>query len=222
MFRSKKRNLIFPQTEHSRLAGMIASLWGNDLFDRPAFHFESFVTGVILHDHGHGYFDTHEIGAMTSDERLASMELLVEHCLDDPLLDTVAKFHILRLLQLQPGPGWQSLILDCEQQISTGIDKTGISHKQFEWANQITWVCDTLSFDFCFEVATHSSLILAPQQDSRDTMYLEYKIDGSGCITLDPWPLSQDGFENFILGYEADQYPRVLKPVVVPFILRRK
>ena len=56
MFRSKTQNLIFPQAEHSRLAGTIANLWGNDDFDRPNFNFKSFVTGVTLHDVGYGYF----------------------------------------------------------------------------------------------------------------------------------------------------------------------
>ena len=100
MFRSKARNLIIPQTEHGRLAGAIATLWGNDVFDKPAFSFASFVAGVALHDQGHGYFDMDDLGALGPEEAVGSMRRLVDYHLDDPIADTVAKFHILRLLHL--------------------------------------------------------------------------------------------------------------------------
>jgi len=50
MFRSTKREALFPQSEHARLAGAIALAWGNEQFHRPALPFASFVAGVTLHD----------------------------------------------------------------------------------------------------------------------------------------------------------------------------
>src|SRR5207249_1188152 len=64
MFRSQRRDVVFPQAEHAELAGDLALAWGNDEFDRPALPFDSFVRGVALHDRGYGELDTDEIGVV--------------------------------------------------------------------------------------------------------------------------------------------------------------
>ena len=50
MFKSKVRPINVPQYEHGRLSGAFALLWGNEVFDRPEFNFDSFVQGVALHE----------------------------------------------------------------------------------------------------------------------------------------------------------------------------
>lgn len=220
MFKSKIRNLIFPQMEHSRLAGTIAALWGNDQFDRPAFHFGSFVAGVTFHDHGHGYFDLDAIGSMTPAEELASMRKLVEHRLADPIIDTVANFHILRLLHLTEVT--YPLIEACEQQIAAGIEATGISRDQYEWANRITWLCDKISFDFCFEEPVRAETEVSPRKNQAETILVSYEIDGQGHIIIEPWPLRVETYEGFIFGYEAEGYPAELKPVMVHYVLSQR
>lgn len=62
MFKSKIRSIIIPQYEHGRLAGTVASLWGNDDFARPVIDFASFVQGVALHDWHYGPIDNLPIG----------------------------------------------------------------------------------------------------------------------------------------------------------------
>lgn len=220
MFRSKTRNLIIPQMEHSRLAGTIAGLWGNDNFDKPAFSFASFVTGVTLHDHGHGYFDMDEIGATEPEEALDSMKRLVNHRLDDPVAETVANFHILRLLPLEEA--WHPLIDECKRQIIAGIEATQISRDRYEWANRITWLCDSISFDFSFEEPVQAEIEVSPRKNQDDTIIVRYEIDGQGKIVIDPWPLRGDGYEGLILGYEADVYPAKLKPVRVEYVLSKR
>ena len=77
MFKSKTRSIIIPQSEHGRLSGILASLWGNESFDRPAFNFAAFVEGVILHDWNYGLIDTlsimeadeEEWGVLSTDDR---------------------------------------------------------------------------------------------------------------------------------------------------------
>lgn len=220
MFRSKVRNLIIPQMEHSRLAGTIAALWGNDQFDRPPFHFDSFVAGVTFHDHGHGYFDLDEIGGMAPVEELASMRRLVEHRLDDPIADTVADFHILRLLYLNKV--WPPLIEACERQIAAGIEATGISRDQYEWANRITWLCDNISFDLCFEEPVQAEIEVSPRKNQAETVLISYEIDRQGHIIIEPWPLRVETYEGFILGYETAVYPAELKPVMVHYVLSQR
>lgn len=220
MFRSKIRNLIIPQMEHSRLAGTIAALWGNDNFDKPTFSFASFVAGVTLHDHGHGYFDMDDIGAMSPEEELGPMSRLVNHRFDDPIIDTVANFHILRLLHLDEA--WHHLIEECERQVAAGIAETKISRERYEWANGITWVCDNVSFDFCFEEPRQAKIEVSPRTDGDDTVTVSYHIERQGKIVIDPWPLKVDSYEGFILGYEADGYPDKLKPVMVHYLLSKR
>ena len=62
MFRSSRRDVVFPQAEHARLAGAIALAWGNERFARPALPFDAFVRGVTLHDRGYGQLDADGMG----------------------------------------------------------------------------------------------------------------------------------------------------------------
>jgi hypothetical protein len=216
MFRSKTRQLIFPQSEHARLAGAIALLWGNDTFAKPALPFASFVAGVTLHDHGHGYFDLNEIGGMEPAESLASTQRLVNHHLDDPIADTVAHFHALRLLQ---GGAWPQLIGDCERKIADGIKNTQISRDQYLWADKITELCDSIAFVFCFDQPSNGALEVSPRQGANETVTIRFTIDQQGKIVIEPWPLRVDGYEGFIFAYAADGYPTQLKPMLVDYML---
>jgi hypothetical protein len=54
MFISKQRPIAIPQWEHQKLAGTLALLWGNAEFERPLVPFESFLTGIGLHDRAYG------------------------------------------------------------------------------------------------------------------------------------------------------------------------
>ena len=149
------------------------------------------------------------------------MKRLVHHRLDDPVAETVANFHILRLLHLQEA--WHPLINECERQITIGIEETQISREHYVWVNRITWLCDKVSFDFCFEEPVQAEIEVSPRQDQDDTVNVTYEIDGQGGkIVIDPWPLKEGSYEGFILGYEADVYPDKLKPVMVYYMLSKR
>lgn len=217
MFRSKTQNLIFPQAEHSRLAGAIANLWGNDDFDRPNFNFKSFVTGVTLHDVGYGYFDSHGIGEMNSAARLAVTRQLVESRLDDAIAQTVMHFHVLRLLGNDVTG--QPLRVACEQKIELGISKTGISRRDYLWADRITNLCDKISFEFCFDKPSQGSIAVYPKQESRDAVTVNFEIRAQGEIKVSPWPFGVYSYEGFTLAYEADGYPESLTPTLIGYRL---
>jgi len=57
MFKSKRRPIVTPQSEHLKLVGTLAMFWGNDDFDLPPIERESMVLGMGTHDRGYGYLD---------------------------------------------------------------------------------------------------------------------------------------------------------------------
>lgn len=217
MFRSKTREVIVPQSEHAQLAGIIALLWGNDEFDLPDFNFDSFVMGVALHDFGHGYLDTHELGAMDDDLSYKVDSSLVNVKLPNPIADAVAHFHILRLFRNYSH--WPDLIDICEERILNDIKLSGISKKKFIWADRITEFCDVLSFDFCFDKPKDLICEVSPKRANIKTVSVRFKFDGDETVYIDPWPLKVDGYQGYILGYASNNYPNDLEPIIRKYVL---
>ena len=71
MFRSKQRRIAIPQWEHHKLAGTLALLWGNAEFERAQVPFESFLSGIGLHDRAYEPLDNLPIGELPEQEWLA-------------------------------------------------------------------------------------------------------------------------------------------------------
>jgi hypothetical protein len=61
MFKSKRRSVVTPQSEHLKLVGTLAMLWGNDAFDAPPVERVSMISGMGSHDRGYGFIDNHPI-----------------------------------------------------------------------------------------------------------------------------------------------------------------
>ena len=91
--------MIIPQYEHGRLAGTLASLWGNENFDKPKMDFDAFVKGVTLHDWHYGRVDNVEIGQASDAKWLSMVQRGVALSFDDPITEIVVKKHIARLLR---------------------------------------------------------------------------------------------------------------------------
>lgn len=215
MFRSKSRKLIFPQSEHLRLAGALALHWGNEHFDRPALPFDSFVMGAALHDWGHGFFDTNEIGVMDEPARVRSMTNLVHAQLSDPIAETVMLHHVKRLM------GSDSLYNELRpillQRIDDNLAQTGLERAPFEWADRITDLTDMISFDFCFDSPFQRTISVYAKLTDAEQTPVTYEIVGDGRITLDPWPLRVDSLSCYMLAYGSDGYPDERVPLVVPY-----
>ena len=62
MFKSKKRAITIPQSEHARLAGYLAYHWGNADVAPPPLDRVAFASGVTNHDRGYGHLDSMAIG----------------------------------------------------------------------------------------------------------------------------------------------------------------
>ena len=84
MFLSRTRPVIITQHEHSRLAGICASFWGNESFDRPDLDSTAFVRAVTLHDWQYGLLDNLPIMGAPAVDWLDITRRGVEYRFDNP------------------------------------------------------------------------------------------------------------------------------------------
>ncbi|MCA9911303.1 MAG: DUF3891 family protein, partial [Anaerolineae bacterium] len=168
MFKSQKRPIVVPQAEHARFAGILASLWGNADFDRPALDFQSFIKGVTFHDRGYGQLDYYPLGEVDRETWLSIQRRGILLSADDAISNVVSLLHIKRLLQnsgtAQPT---DDLVALADEQIAASIGKSGLAREAFEWADKITQWCDDVAFDFSFEANVHRSPQVYARTDSQ-------------------------------------------------------
>jgi hypothetical protein len=211
MFRSRRRDVVFPQAEHARLAGALALAWGNERFARPALPFDAFVRGVTLHDRGYGQLDADGIGEVAPDRWIAIQQAGFAPRGDEPVVDLVVALHVHRLVA--GGDAGMAAALPALHR-AAGIDEGDAAE-----ADRITDLCDRIAFDFCVEVPATGRVAVAPARGA-DPVAIDYTVDGRGEITLAPWPLGSPHVGGIILGFAAAGYPEALEPVVVPFAVR--
>jgi hypothetical protein len=220
MFRSVRREVVFPQAEHARLAGSLAIAWGNERFARPALlPFDSFVRGVTLHDRGYGLLDQDEIGRMDP-VRWAEIQLAGFRAQSgDPVVDLIAGLHVRRLARNFASDPAQAAAAEMERALPDMISAAGVSERDAMEADAVTDLCDRIAFDFCFEQPGEGSVAVVPAAGAAHVP-IAYGVDGEGGITLDPWPLGVPELPGLIFGFDAAQYPVMLSPVVTPFHAR--
>lgn len=217
MFRSKIRPIVIPQYEHSRLAGTLAQHWGNDQFDRPAMNFASFVAGVALHDWHYGFGDNLPIDGADEKEWIAMTRRGLALRLPDPISDIVAKLHLRRLCSYNRTAERVALMAEFDEVVRARLPETEHSRAEFEWADKITRFCDNIAFHFSFEAERELTANVCMQAgDERETA-VTYHIQPKGQITIDPWPFAVPDISGMIIGYQAESYPNILQPVIVPF-----
>ena len=219
MFHSRVRPVIITQHEHSRLAGIYASKWGNNKFDRPDLDFTAFVQAVTLHDWHYGLLDTLSIIGAPEADWLDITRHGVEYRFENPTVDLITQLHLKRLLQLgdKITPPRQALIDAVEARIAVRLRETGLPRAQYEWADKITRFCDQLAFDFAFERPLTDTLPVYSRVNRAAETDLTYKIMSSGEIRVWPWPFTPKSFGGLLVGFESHGYPDHLTPVVIPF-----
>lgn len=217
MFRSKARPIIIPQSEHARLAGLIALYWGNHDIAPPSIDRRAFTLGVTLHDRGYGLLDTMGIGEVDDAIWLATQKRGIEATLNDPTADTVALMHLRRLLNISNHPDTKAVIDRAENRIAATIERTPYDRELFEQADTITRTCDMISFRFCFEEPIEFEETVISHGAS---VGIQVQIIESGQIRLNPWPLTVPELRGFILGYEETGYPDHPEPIMVEFTMQ--
>lgn len=220
MFISKQRPIVIPQWEYQKLAGTLALLWGNAEFERPLVPFESFLTGIGLHDRAYGPLDTLPIGGIPEQDWLALTRSGFEMSWADPVADLITKKHLQRLTSYGSAPSRQAMTAEMAQAIQAKIERHGLDATRFERIDRITELCDSIAFDFCFEAPAEGEVRIFPRNDCYEEVVVGYLIEG-GTIQIDPWPFGVENHAGYVVGYQLEGYPAVLEPILVPYQIRR-
>lgn len=215
MFRSKSRDLIIPQWEHARLAGTLATLWGNEEFDTPPL--ASFVAGVTFHDRGYDYLDNDPIMGIAEERWLEIQRRGIERASSDPSINLIVLHHIKRLALYNPTTARLSFAREVGELIERELPKQDRPPELFEWIDERTHILDDIAFDFSFGTRQQRRYKIKPRLNDESAIELSYSLEVDR-ISISPWPLKPKEYEGFILGYSSESYP-ASEPVVVPYHL---
>src|SRR3954471_19444217 len=186
MFRSRRRNVVFPQAEHARLAATLALAWR----DRPPLPFGSVVRGVADYDRGYGEHDADEIGAVESERWVAIQRVGFAPRGEDPVVDLVVALHVRRLLSSQEDEHERAAYAEVDAVVPTLVAAADVAGAAAEAADAVTNVTDRLAFAFCFE-----------EPAAGEVRGIRYTLDGFGLIELDPWLLALPRLTGLVTGF---------------------
>ena len=200
MFRSKRRDVVYPQAEHGRMAGALAAAWQREAIPLP---FESWVRGVTLHDRGYGELDDDPLGEITQERWAGEIQTRGFRARSgDEIADLVVALHIRRLIGDDvEHPARAALAREIDEAL-------GDVSAEAREADKATQLCDSVAFAFCFE---------EPASSTIHGISLTY--DGAERITLDPWPLAVPELRGVVVGFAAAGYPQRLDPVVTMYVV---
>ena len=220
MFKSKRRPIVIPQSEHLKLVGTLALLWGNTDFDLPPLERLSMVAGMGFHDRGYGFLDNSPIGGMTDEEwaPIARRSFYTQYT--DITADMIAKYHFRRLAGHGDSTERKALAAEFSLEIEKQLAAHKVSRELFDRLDRITDLCDMLSFNFCFELPADGQISIFPRNATKAEVPVRYHVE-DGEIHATPWPFSVDTYEGYIIGYKLDGYPAQLDPVILPFHLNK-
>ncbi|MBI3167316.1 MAG: hypothetical protein HYZ22_02475 [Chloroflexi bacterium] len=221
MFKSKRRQIVIPQSEHLKLVGTLAMLWGNEQFDTPPIERNSMVMGMGLHDRGYGYLDNSPIGGMGDEEwEVIARRGFNMEC-SDMVADTIVKYHFRRLASGRDSEIRKALHADFTKGIDEQLQKHKLSRALFDRMDRITDLLDTLSFEFCFDIPASGKVTVFPRNGKDEEVAVEYHVE-DGEINVSPWTFSLDEHPGYLIAYHLDGYPERLDPVILPYRLKRK
>jgi hypothetical protein len=214
VFRSRRREVVFPQREHARLSAALADAW-SDVFAPVRLPRERFVRGVAEHDRGYAEHDVDEIGQVSRDRWLAIQERGFAPTGEDPVVDLVVALHVRRLVSGSDDDGSRRVLIAMEDALPALVREAGASDDDAAAADRITHLCDRISFDFCLEEPDSGAVDVLDADGTP--VRVAYAVDGRGTIALDPWPLDRPALGGAVLAYAAEGYPDVLEEAPTPF-----
>ena len=221
MFKSKSRPIVIPQSEHLRLVGALAMLWGNEEFDSPPVERNSMIAGMALHDRGYGLLDNSAIGEMSEQEWQEIAQRSFSMHSSDVVADTIIKYHIRRLTSYSDTDERKAMVAEFSHAIDDQIESHNLSKQVFGRMDRITKLTDNISFAFCFDTPDSGTVSVFPRNEEDSEVSVEYRVE-NGVIHVAPWPFSVDQYKGYILAYPLDGYPDKLDPFILPYWLERK
>jgi len=219
MFKSSRRPIVIPQSEHLKLAGALALLWGNAQFELPPLPHLSVVAGIALHDRAYGYLDNIPIGEVDDDRWLAITRQGFFMPCADPIADLISRHHLFRLVSGHDMPSYNTLAQEMRLVIQQQIERNSLDAELLTKIDRMTKFCDKVSFDFCREEPAEGQVEVFTRYASTEIRVLRYQIMGSQ-ITLDPWALQVEQYAGYLVGYQREGYPERLDGLVIPYHLR--
>lgn len=220
MFKSKRRAIVTPQSEHLKLVGTLALLWGNEDFDLPPIERLSMVTGMGFHDRGYGFLDNSPIGGMSDDEWIGIARRGFFTQYTDIIADLIAKYHFRRLASTSDTGPRKALAEEFSEEIDRQLFQNHLSRELFDQIDRITNLCDMISFSFCFELPADGEVPIHPRNNENREVPVKFRVE-DGHISVFPWPFSVDNYQGYIIGFKQDGYPASLDPIILPFYLSK-
>jgi len=221
MFKSKRRQIVIPQSEHLRLVGALAMLWGNDEFDLPPVERQSMIAGMSLHDRGYGPLDNSAIGEMREEEWNGIARRGFSMRNSDIVADTIVKYHVRRLASHNDSAERQAMTAEFSQALDEQLKLHNLPKEVFERMDRITDLTDRISFDFCFDAPDSGAVSIFPRNGKDAQISVQYQVE-DGVIHVNPWPLALDAYEGYIFAYQLDGYPERPDPFILTYRLSRK
>jgi len=218
MFKSKRRRLAVPQSEHLKLVGALAYHWGNGDFDLPEVERAALVAGIGWHDRGYGYLDDAVVLEMPEARWLEITRRGFDMTGSDAVADMIARYHLRRLTANNPSPAARALYADFSRAIEAQLDEHGLSTALFERIDRITDLCDSISFSFCFEEPADGRIAVFPRNGQDLEVEVRYTVSQAGfCVS--PGPFGVSPITGYITGYRLPEYPARLDPVILPYFV---
>lgn len=220
MFKSQRRSIVIPQSEHLRLVGALAMLWGNADFDFPLIDRTSVIMGMGLHDRGYGLVDNYPIGSITPKDwnNIARRSFYLQY--SDIEADTIAKFHVRRLASHDQSAERIAMAAEFSQVIDRQLFQYGLSKETFDCADRVTELCDKISFDFCMDVPSSGEVSVYPRNNPSQEILIRYRV-ADGLIRVTPWTFSVGSYEGYLIAYQSNGYPERLDPFILTYRLEQ-
>jgi hypothetical protein len=219
MFKSTRRPIVFPQSEHLKLAGTLAFLWGNTQFEFPPLPRLSVIAGNALHDRAYGYLDNLPIGEIDDEQWVSLTRHGFFMSSADPVADVITRYHLLRLVSGRDTPARQALAEEMRVALAEEMSRHALDANLFKAIDRMTNLCDRISFDFCREKPTEGQFELSSRYSPTESRVIYYRVAGSN-ISLDPWPLQPEAYDSYLVAYQLEGYPERLDALIVPYYLR--
>ncbi len=220
MFISKRRPIVTPQSEHLKLVGTLAMLWGNADFDVPPIERASMIAGMGQHDRGYGYLDNAPVGGMSDEIWLPIARRTFSMPCSDVAADTIVKYHFRRLASHGGSAQREALAAEFSRSLDEHVRQHGLSAALFERIDRITDLCDRISFNLCFDVPTSGVISVFPRNDQDTQLSVQFHVE-DGVIHVNPWPFAVDVHEGYLLAYRKEGYPENTDPVILPYRLEK-
>ncbi|MCC6954021.1 MAG: DUF3891 family protein [Deltaproteobacteria bacterium] len=220
MFISKRRSIVVPQLEHARLAGVLASLWGNDAFEFPEISRDSFLAGVTLHDRGYDPFDTMPVDTSDEQEWIDVQQRGRALRFNDPVAEAIVLLHLRRLASYRPSNARVELTAQLEEDLDELAHSARLDKRSLLAADLITKLCDDIAFDFCWEREVSRETSVYARRDAAETVKIRYDVhptETGGLVQLKPWPFSVRSYQGFLIGYRQETYPQQTDPIAIHF-----